>query len=89
MESSSSNNAPQVASTFGEMKPQGKQMYTTSAYTTDKIGDETKFIEGQNPYSPIGEVRMSYDISDTNYEDDEGVFHPVVDCSSYQRQRQR
>ena len=25
---------------------------------------------------------MSYDISDTNAEDDEGVFHPTVDYNS-------
>ena len=71
-----------IASTFGEMKPQGKQMHTTSAFTVDKIGDETKFIDRQNPYSPIGGARMSYDISDTNAEDDEGFFHPTVDYNS-------
>jgi hypothetical protein len=57
-------------------------MHTTSAYSTDKIGDETKFMEGENPYSPIGGARMSYDISDMNAEDDEGVFHPTVDYNS-------
>jgi hypothetical protein len=82
LESSRSNDTPPIASTFGEMKPQGKQMRTTSAFTTDKIGDEARFIDGLNPYSPIGGARMSYDISDTNAEDDEGFFHPTVDYNS-------
>ena len=53
VESSRSNDTPPIASTFGEMKPQGKQMHTPSAFTVDKIGDETKFMDGQNPYSNV------------------------------------
>jgi hypothetical protein len=74
-----SNIAPQVASTFGDMTPQIKQMHTTSAYFTDMNGNETKFMEGENPFSPIGRAKMKYDISDTCAEDDEGVIHPTVE----------
>jgi hypothetical protein len=46
VESSPSNTAPQVASTFGDMTPQIKQVHTTSAFFIDKNGDEAKFMEG-------------------------------------------
>jgi hypothetical protein len=76
-ESSSSNNASKVASTFGDMTPQIIQAHKTSAYFTDKNGDETKLMEGETLFSPIGRYIMSYDINDTNAEDDEGVTNPT------------
>ncbi len=75
VESPPSNIAPQVASTFGDMTPQIIQVHKTSAYYIDKKGDETKVMEGETPFSPIGRAKMAYDISDTNAEDDDGVIH--------------
>jgi hypothetical protein len=79
VESPPSNTAPKVASTFGGMTPQTMQVHKTSAYFTDKNGDETNVMEGENPFSPTGRAKMSYDISDTSAEDDEGIIHPTID----------
>jgi hypothetical protein len=54
------------------------QVHKTSAYFTDKNGDETNVMEGENPFSPIGRAKMSYDISDTNAEDEDGIIHPTI-----------
>ncbi len=74
-----SNNAPRVASTFGDMTPQIMQAHKTSAYYIDKNDDKTRVMEGDTPFSPIGRAKTSYDISDTFAEDDEGVIHPTVE----------
>jgi hypothetical protein len=74
-----SNIAPQVASTFGDMTPHTIQVHKTSAYYIDKNGDETKVMEGETPFSPIGRAKISYDISDTNAEDDEHIIHPTIE----------
>ncbi len=68
-----------VASTFGDMTPQIMQTHKTSAYYTDKNGDEMKFMEGETPFSPIGRSKMSYDISDTNADDDDAVIEPTIE----------
>ena len=74
-----SNTAPKVSNTFGDMTPQTAQVHKTSAYFTNKDGDDTNVMEGEHPFSPIGRAKMSYDISDTNAEDDEGIIHPTID----------
>ena len=78
-ETSASNDAPKVASTFGDMTPQIMRTHKTSAYFTDKNGDETRFMEGETPFSPIGRSQMSYDISDTNADDEDTVFEPTIE----------
>jgi hypothetical protein len=40
-----SDNAPQVASTFGDMPSQIRQVHKTSAYFTNADGDETRVME--------------------------------------------
>jgi hypothetical protein len=67
-----SNSTPQVASTFGDMPLQNRQVHKTSAYFTNVDGDETRVMEGDNSFSPIGRSKMAYDTSDTFAEDDEG-----------------
>ena len=74
-----SDTAPKVASTFGDMTSQIRQTHKTSAYFTDKYGNETSVMEGETPFSPIGRSKMSYDISDTNAEDDFEVIHHSID----------
>ena len=54
-------------------------MHKTSVYYKDKNGDDTRVMEEETPFSPIGRAKMSYDISDTNAQDDEGVIHPTVE----------
>ena len=44
-ETSASNDAPKVARTFGDMTPQIMQAHKTSAYFTDKNGNETKVMD--------------------------------------------
>jgi hypothetical protein len=36
-------------------------------------------MEGDNSFSPIGRYKMSYDISDTNAEEDDIVIDPTIE----------
>ncbi len=40
-------------------------MHKTSVYYKDENGDDTRVMEGETPFSPIGRAKMSYDIIQT------------------------